>query len=63
MADYVLKYSHNIIEHLGFKLYQNKPTNAIAELISNSWDAYATEVCVDLITNKAKPIAICVADN
>lgn len=63
MTAYILKYSHNIIEHLGFKLYQNKPTNAIAELISNSWDAYATKVYVDLITDKAKPIAICVGDN
>ncbi|NDL66113.1 ATP-binding protein [Acerihabitans arboris] len=36
-----LEYSHNIIEHLGLKLYQNKPTNVIAELISNAWDADA----------------------
>lgn len=34
-----MKISHNIIEHLGLKLYQNKPTNVIAELISNAWDA------------------------
>lgn len=39
-----LRYSHNIIEHLGLKLYQNKPTNVIAELISNSWDADAQNV-------------------
>lgn len=63
MTAYVLKYSHNIIEHLGFKLYQNKPTNAIAELISNSWDAYAEKVYIDLITDNGKPIAICTVDN
>lgn len=36
-----MKISHNVIEHLGLKLYQNKPTNVIAELISNAWDANA----------------------
>ena len=40
-SDLRLEFSHNIIEHLGLKLYQNKPTNVIAELISNSWDADA----------------------
>lgn len=39
-----LTYSHNVIEHLGLKLYQNKPTNVLAELISNSWDADAENV-------------------
>lgn len=38
-GDFSIRYSHNIIEHLGLKLYQNKPTNVIAEFISNSWDA------------------------
>lgn len=46
-----LKYSHNIIEHLGLKLYQNKPTNVLAELISNSWDADAEKVWIDLNDN------------
>lgn len=43
-----LKFSHNIIEHLGLKLYQNKPTNVISELISNSWDADAANVWIDI---------------
>lgn len=43
-----LKYSHNVIEHLGIKLYQNKPTNVLAELISNSWDAYAKNAYIDI---------------
>lgn len=45
---FTLTYSHNIIEHLGLKLYQNKPTNVIAELISNSWDADAENVWIDI---------------
>lgn len=43
-----LKYSHNIIEHLGLKLYQNRPTNVLAELVSNSWDADAENVWLDI---------------
>jgi len=43
-----LSYSHNIIEHLGLKLYQNRPTNVLAELLSNSWDADAENVWVDI---------------
>ncbi len=43
-----LRYSHNIIEHLGLKLYQNRPTNVLAELLSNSWDADAENVRVDI---------------
>jgi hypothetical protein len=42
-GELILRFSHNIIEHLGIKLYQNRPTNVIAELISNSWDADASE--------------------
>lgn len=45
---YVLKFSHKIVEHLGIKLYQNKPTNVIAELVSNSWDAEARNVWIDI---------------
>ena len=26
-----LRFDHGVIEHLGVKLYQNKPTNVIAE--------------------------------
>ncbi|SFV57589.1 Heat shock protein G homolog [hydrothermal vent metagenome] len=43
-----LQYSHNVIEHLGIKLYQNKPTNVLAELISNAWDAYAENAYINL---------------
>ncbi|WP_151867940.1 ATP-binding protein [Acinetobacter soli] len=63
MANYVLKYSHNIIEHLGLKLYQNKPTNVIAELVSNSWDAYATNSWIDILSKSGSPIAILASDD
>ncbi|EPJ6838999.1 ATP-binding protein [Stenotrophomonas maltophilia] len=41
-TELVLRYSHNVVEHLGLKLYQNQPTRVIAELVSNSWDADST---------------------
>lgn len=63
-SKFVLRFSHNIIEHLGLKLYQNKPTNVIAELVSNSWDADANNVWVHLYTDeKGGPASIVVADN
>jgi len=59
-----LTFSHNIIEHLGLKLYQNKPTNVLAELVSNSWDADAQHVWIDLLTtDHGSPAAILVADD
>lgn len=56
-SDLQLEYSHNIIEHLGLKLYQNKPTNVIAELISNSWDADAENSWLDIHDGKDVPEA------
>ncbi|WP_428065372.1 Shedu anti-phage system protein SduA domain-containing protein [Candidatus Proelusimicrobium volucris] len=44
--DLHLVFEHNIIEHLGVKLYQNRPTNVFAELVSNSWDADAENIWV-----------------
>lgn len=70
MADYTpdapleLRFSHNIIEHLGLKLYQNKPTNVLAELVSNSWDADSQNVWIDLLTTEhGEPRAVLVSDN
>ncbi|OOD20917.1 MULTISPECIES: ATP-binding protein [Acinetobacter] len=63
MSAYVLKYSHNIIEHLGLKLYQNKPTNVIAELVSNSWDADANNSWIDILTKNGSPLAIIATDD
>lgn len=43
-----LEFDHNIVEHLGLKLYRNKPGNVLAELVANSWDAGATEVQINV---------------
>ncbi|MCF7221605.1 ATP-binding protein [Marilutibacter chinensis] len=60
----VLRFSHNVIEHLGLKLYQNKLTNVLAELVSNSWDAEATRVWIHLSTNdQGEPSSVIVADD
>lgn len=59
-----LRFAHNVIEHLGLKLYQNKPTNVLAELVSNSWDAMATNVFIDLdVSAQGTPEAISVYDD
>ncbi|HHK5723017.1 TPA: ATP-binding protein [Serratia marcescens] len=65
-SDLKLEYSHNIIEHLGLKLYQNKPTNVIAELISNSWDADAENSWLDIYDGEGvdkEERYICVMDD
>ena len=51
--DLILRFSHNVVEHLGLKLYQNKPTNVIAEIVSNSWDADASRVEVNMSMDTA----------
>ena len=38
----------NIVKHLGVQMYAGRPVPAIAELISNAWDADATNVNVRL---------------
>lgn len=43
-----LRFDHNVIEHLGIKLYQNKPVNVLAELVANCWDADAKHVWIDM---------------
>lgn len=60
----VLRFAHNVLEHLGLKLYQNKPTNVLAELVSNSWDAYSSNVWIDIETHSnGAPSLIAVADD
>jgi hypothetical protein len=41
-----LTFSGNIVKHLGVQMYAGRPVPAIAELISNAWDADATQVKV-----------------
>lgn len=42
----VLKFDHNVIEHLGIRLYQNKPGSVLAEVVANCWDADAQHVYI-----------------
>jgi len=56
-----LEFSNRVIEHLGIKLYQNKPTNVVAEFVSNSWDADAEKVSIQLTTQPM--ISITITDN
>lgn len=44
----VLTVAGNIVKHLGVQMYAGRPVPAIAELISNAWDADATQVDVRL---------------
>jgi hypothetical protein len=48
----VLTFAGNIVKHLGVQMYAGRPVPAIAELVSNAWDADATEVDVYLPLNK-----------
>lgn len=43
-----LTYAGNIVKHLGVQMYAGRPVPAIAELVSNAWDADATETRVRL---------------
>ncbi len=50
-SDAELRFSHNVIEHLGIKLYKNKTGNVLAELLANCWDADAKNVEITLDQN------------
>jgi len=49
----VLTFAGNIVKHLGVQMYAGRPVPAVAELISNAWDADATEVDVRLPLGEA----------
>jgi hypothetical protein len=58
-----LQFSNRVIEHLGIKLYQNRPTNVIAEFVSNAWDADATEVNINIVSASTSNTSIYITDN
>lgn len=63
-VNYQLKFSHHVVEHLGLKLYQNKPTNVIAELVSNAWDAMSKAVEIKVSEHEDRERRfVAVADN
>lgn len=60
-----LRFAHNVIEHLGIKLYRNKAGNVLAELVANSWDADAkwVKISVDDTSGKDGNGRIFINDN
>lgn len=57
-----LKFDPKTIEHLGVKMYSTLPP-ALAELISNAYDADADEVIVEFIEQNGSPVSINIEDN
>lgn len=57
-----LKFDPKTIEHLGVKMYSTLPP-ALAELISNSYDADAGNVGIEFLEQNGTPKAITVYDN
>lgn len=60
--DFELKFDPKTIEHLGVKMYSTLPP-ALAELISNAYDADASKVKITFHEQNGTPISIVVEDN
>ncbi|MDX3578774.1 ATP-binding protein, partial [Streptomyces sp. FL07-04A] len=61
-AKLYIDFHGRVIEHLGIDMYQS-PVAAIAELVSNSWDADANRVTVKLPNNLAPSSEIVISDD
>ena len=61
-SKYELKFDPKTIEHLGVKMYATLPP-ALAELISNAYDADASKVIVEFFEQNGTPKAITVIDD
>jgi len=57
-----LTFHGRVIDHLGIQMYQS-PVAAVAELVSNSWDADATEVSISLPKGVGKDAELMIADD
>lgn len=62
MEKYELKFDPKTIEHLGVKMYSTLPP-ALSELISNAYDADASNVVVEFHEQNGNPIGITVIDD
>lgn len=62
MEELTLIFEPRTIEHLGVKMYSTLPP-ALAELISNAYDADASKVEVTFHENDGSPVSIAVKDN
>src|SRR5690606_4175030 len=58
----VMKFDPKTIEHLGVRMYSTLPP-ALAELISNAYDADAEYVKVNLVEAASGPVSITVSDD
>jgi hypothetical protein len=57
-----ISFHGRILDHLGIQMYQS-PTAALAELVSNAWDADALEVNITLPTKLGDEATIVIEDN
>ena len=57
-----LKFDPKTIQHLGVKMYSTLPP-ALAELISNSYDADSSQVAIEFFEQNGTPKAITIIDN
>lgn len=57
-----LKFDPNTIQHLGVKMYSTLPP-ALAELISNAYDADADDLMIEFHEQNGTPISITITDN
>ncbi|WP_339525617.1 TIGR02391 family protein [Pseudomonas sp. EA_35y_Pfl2_R111] len=62
MSKLVMKFDPRTIEHLGVRMYSTLPP-ALAELVSNAYDADAEQVKVKLSESPTGPISISVSDD
>ena len=57
-----LSFHGRVIDHLGLEMYQS-PVAAVAELVSNAWDADAESVAIDLPTKLAAGAELVIRDD
>lgn len=57
-----MRFDPRTVRHLGLKMYSHLPA-ALSEIISNSYDAYATKVGVILHENNGRPESIIIMDD
>lgn len=62
MTDFELKFDPKTIEHLGVKMYSTLPP-ALAELISNAYDADASKIVINFHEQNKTPKSITIQDN
>ena len=61
-SPFEMRFDPLTVKHLGLKMYSQLPA-ALAEIVSNSYDAYATKVALILREKSGSPISIEIKDN